>query len=163
MKLDAAPNWNCDKSLWQVLAKRIYKLLKTWSAAKFRQWPERSFSMLVQVILMLAMQVMVDLVMDLLDRIASEAAPILNFLNWKARRPWRLMRSTLAQDCIARRQGQRKQMPTTPGPESHTLCHIEVHSIHELDCRDALAGCYGVRQPPCSIRAGATCTYRTKL
>jgi hypothetical protein len=37
--------------------------------------------------LVLAMQVMVDLVMDLLDRIASEAAPILNFLNWKARRP----------------------------------------------------------------------------
>ncbi len=42
--------------------------------------------MLVQVISMLAMQVMVDLVMDLLDRIASESAPILNFLNWKARR-----------------------------------------------------------------------------
>ena len=47
-----------------------------WSAAKFSWWPERSFSML-----MLAMQVMVDLVMDLLDRIASEVAPILNFLN----------------------------------------------------------------------------------
>jgi hypothetical protein len=43
--------------------------------------------MLVRVISMLAMQVMVNLVMDLLDRIASEAAPILNFLNWKARRP----------------------------------------------------------------------------
>jgi hypothetical protein len=43
--------------------------------------------MLVRVISMLAMQVMVDLVMDLLDRIASEAAPILNFFNWKARRP----------------------------------------------------------------------------
>jgi hypothetical protein len=43
--------------------------------------------MLVPVISMLAMQVMVDLDMDLLDRIASEAAPILNFLNWKARRP----------------------------------------------------------------------------
>ena len=43
--------------------------------------------MLVQVMSMLAMQVMVDLVMDLLDRIASEAAPILNFFNWKARGP----------------------------------------------------------------------------
>ncbi len=43
--------------------------------------------MLVQVILMLAMQVMVYLVMDLLDRIASKAASILNFLNWKAGRP----------------------------------------------------------------------------
>ncbi len=112
--------------------------------------------------LVLAMQVMVDLVMDLLDRIASEAAPILNFLNWKARRPLLFMRSTL-ENCIARRQGQRKQMPTTPGPESRMLCHIEVHSIHELDCRDALAGCYGVRLPPCSVRAGATCTCRTKL
>ena len=48
---------------------------------------ERSFSMPVQVISMLAMQVMVDLVMDLLDRIASEAASILNFLKWKAGRP----------------------------------------------------------------------------
>ena len=38
-------------------------------------------------LMMLAMQVMVDLVMDLLDRIASEAASILNFLNWKAGRP----------------------------------------------------------------------------
>ncbi len=43
--------------------------------------------MLVQVILMRAMQVMVDLVMDLLNRIASEVASILNFLNWEARRP----------------------------------------------------------------------------
>ena len=43
--------------------------------------------MLVQVISLLAMQVMVDLVMDLMDRIASEAVPILNFLNWRARRP----------------------------------------------------------------------------
>jgi hypothetical protein len=43
--------------------------------------------MQVQVISMLAMQVMVDLVMDLLDRIVSEAASILNFFNWKARRP----------------------------------------------------------------------------
>ncbi len=33
--------------------------------------------MLVQTILMLAMQVMVDMVMDLLDRIAREAASIL--------------------------------------------------------------------------------------
>jgi hypothetical protein len=80
-------DWNCYKSLWQVLAKRIYKLLKKWPATKSRQWPERSFPMLVQVMSMLAMQVMAYRVMDLLDRIAGEAAPILNFLNWKARRP----------------------------------------------------------------------------
>ena len=52
----------------------------------------------VLVILMRVMQVMVDLVMDLLDRIASEVESIHNFLNWKARRPERLMRSALAQD-----------------------------------------------------------------
>ncbi len=156
-------NWNCDKSLWQALAKRIYKLLKTWSVAKFRRWPERSFSMQVQVISMQAMQVMVNLVMDLLDRIASEAAPILNFLNWKARRPWRLMRFTLAQDSHCETARTEKHMPSTPGPESRTLHHIEVHSIHELDCRDSSACCNGVGRPPCSVRAGATCTYRTKI
>ncbi len=86
MKVDAAPSSHEELELRQVpLTSPHQKNLQapeTWSAAKFRQWPERSFSMLV-----LAMQVMVDLVMDLLDRIASEAAPILNFLNWKARRP----------------------------------------------------------------------------
>ena len=95
-------NWHCDKSLWQVLAKRIYKLLKTWSAAKFRRWPERSFSMLVRVISMLAMQVMVDLVMDLLDKIAMEAASILDCLWDPHRRKTR----------IARRQGRRKTAGT---------------------------------------------------
>ncbi len=59
------------------LAKRIYKLLKTWSADNFRLCPERSFSMPVRIISMRAIQVMVDLVIDLLDRIASEAASIL--------------------------------------------------------------------------------------
>ena len=39
--------------------------------------PARSFSMPVRTILMRAMQVMVDLVMDLLDRIAMEVASIL--------------------------------------------------------------------------------------
>ena len=44
-----------------------------------------------------------------------------------------------------------------------SLCHIEVHTIHELDCRYVSAGCDGVGRPPCSVRAGATCTYRTKM
>ncbi len=64
-------------SLQQELAKRIYKLLKTWSADNVRWWPERRFSMLVRIIWMRAVQVMVAQVMDLLDRIASEAASIL--------------------------------------------------------------------------------------
>ena len=68
---------NCDKSLRQELAKRIHKLLKSWSADDYRRWPARSFSMPVRTISMRAMQVMVDLVMDLLDRIATEAASIL--------------------------------------------------------------------------------------
>jgi hypothetical protein len=43
-------NRNCDNSLRQVLSKRIYKLLKTWSTDNFRRWPERSFPMPMQFI-----------------------------------------------------------------------------------------------------------------
>ena len=68
---------NCDKDLRQELVERVYKLLTTWSADDYRGWPERSFSMPVRTISMRFMQVMVDLVMDLLDRIAMEAASIL--------------------------------------------------------------------------------------
>ncbi len=48
---------------------------------------------------------------------------------------------------IARRQGWRKRMPSPPGPESRTLRHIEVHTIHELDCRDVSAGCLASDAP----------------
>jgi hypothetical protein len=41
-----------------VLAKRIYKLLKTWLVHEYRWWQERSSSMPVQKISMLAMQVL---------------------------------------------------------------------------------------------------------
>jgi hypothetical protein len=72
-------NWNCDKSLrvQHDLADRIYKLLKTYSADYFRWWPERRIPIPVRTISMRAMQVMVDMVIDLLDRIAREAAYIL--------------------------------------------------------------------------------------
>ncbi len=56
-------NRNCDNSLEQVLSKRIYKLLKTWSTDNFRLWPERSIPIPVLFISRRAMQGMVDMVM----------------------------------------------------------------------------------------------------
>ncbi len=48
-----------------------------WSTGNFCWWPDRSFHIQVRIISMRAMQVMLDMAMDLLDRIAREAASIL--------------------------------------------------------------------------------------
>ena len=68
---------NCEKSLRQALANGIYKLLQKWAPGECLRVPPRPFCMPVRTISMRAMQVMVDMVMDLLDRIAREAASIL--------------------------------------------------------------------------------------
>jgi hypothetical protein len=86
---------------------------------------------------MRVMQVMIDMVMDLLDRMAREAASILELegrdtviIDDQHRRKTRL----------SRRQGLRECMPSFPGDEPRALCLIKVHSIHELDGRDASTG-----------------------
>ncbi len=68
---------NCEKSLRQALANGIYKLLQKWAPGECLRVPPRPFCVPVQTISKRAMQVMVDMVMDLLDRIAREAASIL--------------------------------------------------------------------------------------
>ena len=68
---------NCEKSLRQALANGIYKLLQKWAPGECLRVPPWPFCMPVRTISMRAMQVMVDLVMDLLDRIAREAASVL--------------------------------------------------------------------------------------
>ena len=68
---------NCGKSLRQALANGIFKLLQKWAPGECLRVPPQPFCMPVRTISMRAMQVMVDMVMDLLDRIAREAASIL--------------------------------------------------------------------------------------
>ncbi len=96
-----------------------------------------------RTISMRAMQVMVDLVMDLLDMIAREADSIFELesketLTIDEIPPYR------CKTRIARRQGQRESLPSSPAAEPPALRHINVHSIHELDCRDVSACCDGV-------------------
>ncbi len=69
--------WNCEKSLLQALANGIYKLLQKWAPGECLRVPPRPFCMPVRTILKRAMQFMVDMAIDLLDRIAWEAASIL--------------------------------------------------------------------------------------
>ena len=89
MKVPAPPSSHEELELRQVplTSPRQKNLQAPEDVVRSQVSSVRSFPMLVRVISMLAMQVMVDRVMDLLDMIASEAAPILNFLNWKAGRP----------------------------------------------------------------------------
>ncbi len=70
---------NCEKSRRQALANGIYKPLQKWAPGECLSScvPPLPFCMPVQTISKRAMQVMVDMVMDLLDRIAREAASIL--------------------------------------------------------------------------------------
>jgi hypothetical protein len=60
---------NCEKSLRQALASRVYKLMQKWAPGECLRVPPRHFCMPVRTISMLAMQVMGD--------IALEAASIL--------------------------------------------------------------------------------------
>ena len=122
---------NCEKSLRQALANGIYKLLQKWAPGECLRVPPRPFCMPVRTISMRAMQVMVDMVMDLLDRIAREAASILELER----------KDTLTVDAINTaaklvcRDGKdrRECMPSLPGDEPRALCLIKVHSIHDLD------------------------------
>ncbi len=68
---------NCEKSLQQALTNGIYKLLQMWAPGECLRVPPLPFCMPEQTISKRAMQVMVDMVMDLLDRIAREAASVL--------------------------------------------------------------------------------------
>ncbi len=77
------------------------------------------------------MQVMVDMVMDLLDRIAREAASILELE----------LKDTLTVNVIntaaklLRRDGKDRENACCPFLEPSALCLFKVHSIHDLDTR----------------------------
>jgi hypothetical protein len=109
--------------------------------------------MLVQIISMLSMQVMVDLVMDLLDRIVSKAASILELEGKETLMVDEIHTGArlVLLDC---KDGVNACRPLL----DLNLVRYATLSIHELDCRDASACCYGVRRPPWSVHAGVICT-----
>ncbi len=100
----------------------------------------------VRTILMRAMQVMVDMVMDLLDRnhrIVREAASILE-LEGKETLTVAAINTGARLVCRDGKDGDNQCIQPLPGAEPRALRLIKVHSMHELDGRDASAGCYGV-------------------
>ncbi len=71
------------------------------------------------------MQIMVDLVMDLLDRTASEVAFIIEL---EGKETLTINEISTGARLALREQGQRKRMPSPTGPESRVLRHIEVQN-----------------------------------
>jgi hypothetical protein len=65
---------------------------------------------------------------------------------------------------LSRRQGRRECIPSLPGDEPRALCFIKVHSIHELDTQYMSSAPFAsYTSAPCSVHAGVTNHYRTKL
>ncbi len=98
----------------------MYKLLQKWAPGECFRVPQRPFCMPVRTISIQAMQGMVDMVMDLLDRIAREVASILE-LEHKDTLTFGVINTTC---CLSRQQGRRECLLAFPRAEPRALLLI---------------------------------------